>query len=139
MFDGEGSLHILAVNSKEEQLCELLWLAHSEMSPKEFEMLLLQTCTGLFFKFETPINHFGATPLAYAASFGLRAIFDLLFVNEAEGRPGLLSPAQKRLVINGERPQAGGRTPALKHGYCIVSLSLTRDPQPCTIIRSVFV
>ena len=135
VFDGEGSLHILAVNKREEQFVELVKLARREFSDADFEELLLQRCTGSFFN--TNVPELGATPLAYAAAYSLSGVFEALFVTHdgmltptgCEG--GMLSPEQRNLLLNGEAPRqiAGqddrpGRKPALdashrgeRHGY----------------------
>ena len=65
-FDGEGALHILAVNKKEDEFRKLVELAHAEFKPPQFEELLLQKTRGAFFRENVPM--FGATPLACAAA-----------------------------------------------------------------------
>ena len=115
MFTGEGSLHILAVNEKEKELTELFRLAHRELKQAEFEELLQQQCIGDFFVKNAA--HLGATPLSYAASFGLRSVFETLFVTEG----GLLSSAQKDLVINGTPSAKRARTDERRvHSYSAV-------------------
>ena len=42
----------------------------------------MQKCHGTFFKDNAP--HLGATPLAYAAAFGLKTVFETLFLSKGE-------------------------------------------------------
>ena len=103
LFHGEGSLHVLAANRREEELVELLKLAKNALNPREFTEVLMQKCAGKFFQ-DPPMKNFGATPIAYAAFFGLKRVFDVLFLEQdADGRFGLLDNEQKQIVINGQR------------------------------------
>ena len=105
VFDGEGSLHILAVNKKEKEFCKLIELAHQTLGPRGLEKLLMQKCTGTFFE----LLDYGATPLSYAAACGLKLVFEKLLVDPPPGAdpedskpPALLVDRELRhLVING--------------------------------------
>lgn len=130
-FTGEGSLHILAVNEREDAFERLIQLAHESLEPREFEALLMQKCTGRFFTKNVPM--FGATPLAFAACFGFVKVLKLLFTAEAHHEQiddgcggdhprGLLSEEQCDLFINGSRsrnwyPALGLQEDPSGHGY----------------------
>lgn len=102
VFDGEGSLHILAVNKLEDEFKALVELAYKELSTEEnkFEKLLMQKAHGSFFKDNA--MHLGSTPLAYAAAFGLEKVFERLFVTTDTAK-ALLTPSQQMLVLNGAK------------------------------------
>lgn len=48
-FFGENSLHILSVNSHEDEMCELIELALRVLDNDSVTALLTAQCTGLFF------------------------------------------------------------------------------------------
>ena len=78
IYEGEGSLHILAANRKEELICKLLEHASKHYSDKELIQLLSQRAVGIFFS-EPPMCNFGLTPVAYFAARKLRRPLLLLF------------------------------------------------------------
>ena len=50
IFEGEGSLHILAANEQTSLICRLLKRAHKALGPKEFLKMLSQQAVGPFFE-----------------------------------------------------------------------------------------
>ena len=74
LFQGEHALHILAVNRREDTLCELLELAHARLSRYQFVGLLRARASGLFFH-GNPMAFYGSTLASFLASFGLQRAF----------------------------------------------------------------
>lgn len=143
LFDGEGSLHVLAVNQKGEEIGQLLEWAHDRCADYAGAMailpvgveeplvqptaqqvlrsLLLQKTTGNFFS-DHPMNQFGSTPLAYAAFFGLSNVFEKLFFQQLKsGMKGLLTEESKHIVINGKPESSKSRSelPARSPKECV--------------------
>ena len=71
LFNGESSLHVAAVNKQEELLLQMLDLGERMLSSDAFKTLLNHQARGVFFK-DAPMNWYGGTALAYAATFGLK-------------------------------------------------------------------
>ena len=75
---GENCLHIVAANSKEEELLEMLGLAVARLPADKVEAMLTAQCEGGFFT-EAPMHFYGGTPLGYACVFCLkRAVVAML-------------------------------------------------------------
>eukprot|EP00322_Chrysochromulina_rotalis_P000732 CAMPEP_0115884524 /NCGR_PEP_ID=MMETSP0287-20121206/30166_1 /TAXON_ID=412157 /ORGANISM="Chrysochromulina rotalis, Strain UIO044" /LENGTH=897 /DNA_ID=CAMNT_0003340839 /DNA_START=17 /DNA_END=2710 /DNA_ORIENTATION=+ len=70
-FMGENTLHVLAVNRQEDTLCDLLHLAVDRLERELLKDCLLSQALGPFF-WGKPMNTYGGTPVAYAASFCMR-------------------------------------------------------------------
>ena len=71
LFNGESSLHVAAVNKREELLLKMIDLGESALSSERFATLLHHEAVGVFFK-DPPMNWYGGTALSYAACFGLK-------------------------------------------------------------------
>ena len=71
LFVGENLFHVLAVNSQEAALCRLIKLAHKRLPRELIKDCFNAQATGPFF-WGKPMNTYGGTPLAYAASFCMR-------------------------------------------------------------------
>ena len=71
LFNGESSLHVAAVNKREELLLKMLDLGESTLSAERFATLLNHQAQGVFFK-DPPMNWYGGTALSYASCFGLK-------------------------------------------------------------------
>ena len=105
VFDGEGALHILAVNKQEKLFHDLIKLVHEEGEEEDLKDLLMQRCAGKFFSENVPM--FGATPLSYAAYFGFKSVFETIFGKRLEdgtyppGGEPLLDEESRNLVVNG--------------------------------------
>ena len=83
-FVGEGLMHVLAVNSRFDELWRLLKLSHEKLNASQLEELLTMQCTGAFFNVE-PQRDFGGHLFAWLACFGKidllsKAVDDLGFV-----------------------------------------------------------
>lgn len=77
-FVGENCLHIVAANSREEELLEMLGLAVARLPAEQLEAMLTAQCEGGFFT-EAPMHFYGGTPLGYACVFCLkRAVVTML-------------------------------------------------------------
>ena len=84
IYEGEGCLHILAVNQREHELIELLKYARDKLDAVDRQfanhkdasfMLLLNQCAwGTFFA-DMPVRLWGGRVLAFAAAFGLTQLF----------------------------------------------------------------
>jgi len=70
-FVGENCLHVLAVNSQEDALCELITMVYEKLPRELVREAFTSQCLGLFFS-GPPMNQYGGTPIAYAASFCMR-------------------------------------------------------------------
>ncbi len=83
-FEGENALHILAVNKKEEELCEVIELAASALDSEMLRETFHAATTGAFFH-DDPMDFYGSTPLAYCVAFSLqRALTTLLLAGRRE-------------------------------------------------------
>lgn len=63
LFVGESSLHICAVNEREELLCRLIDLVVNNLPPATAQALLRSQATGVFFN-DAPMKFYGGTPLS---------------------------------------------------------------------------
>ena len=70
-FVGENAFHVLAVNSQEDALCELIQMAYDHLDRERIRDAFTSQALGLFFT-GPPMNQYGGTPIAYAASFCMR-------------------------------------------------------------------
>ena len=68
-FVGEGLMHVLAVNSRFDELWQLLKLSHEKLSAHQMTELVQMQCTGDFFTIE-PQRDFGGHLFAWLACFG---------------------------------------------------------------------
>ena len=84
-FDGENTLHVVIVNAQEEMLIEMARLATAHLTRSQLEDLLWSQARGPFFD-DLPQRHYGGTPLAYAACFGLRRAITVLLEEPRLGR-----------------------------------------------------
>ena len=73
IFKGEGTIHIAAVNLREDLLCSMLETA-SKLSSEEIDRLYSTQAIGPFFH-RLPMRHYGGTPLAYMACFGMKRAY----------------------------------------------------------------
>lgn len=116
VFDGEGSLHVLAVNKHEKEFIQCVELAQEQLEPNRPDSvleLLMQKASGTFFIHNVPM--YGATPIAYAACFGFYDAMAMLFGKRApfEGgsgqhaKKGLLSDEHAYQLINGKHGKHG--------------------------------
>jgi len=69
-FEGENTLHILAVNQCEDALCEVIELAACHLAPKECEETFHANATGVFF-YDSPMCFYGSKVFSYAVAFSL--------------------------------------------------------------------
>ena len=72
-FTGEGVLHFLCVNRREEEAIRVVELALAHLSEEDVRHALRTQATGLFFT-EPPMSLYGESPLSYACVFGLRTL-----------------------------------------------------------------
>ena len=70
-FVGENAFHVLAVNSQEDALCDLITMAYDNLPRELIKDAYSSQAMGLFFS-GPPMNQYGGTPIAYAASFCMR-------------------------------------------------------------------
>ena len=70
VFTGENVLHILCVNSREEELCECIELAASRLKTSQLTEVFQKQASGVFFQAE-PMSYYGGTPVSYAVAFSL--------------------------------------------------------------------
>ena len=68
-FANEGLMHVLAVNSRWDELWRLLTLGHERLDAGQMEELVTMQCTGGFFTVE-PQRDFGGHLFAWLACFG---------------------------------------------------------------------
>ena len=103
-FEGEGTLHILAVNKRSEHLERILQLAKDRLDAEEFVALLSQKAVGSFFR-KAPMNSFGATPIAYFAVFAQKSVLERLFgdARVETGPAPWLNPDEAYELMNGLR------------------------------------
>ena len=62
---------MLAVNNQEDTLCDLINMAHKELTREQVKDCFTSQALGLFFQ-GPPMNQYGGTPIAYAAAFCMR-------------------------------------------------------------------
>ena len=74
-FTGEGVLHILCVNRREEEAIRVVELALAQLSEEDVRHVLRTQATGPFFA-GPPMSKYGESPLSYACVFGLRALLE---------------------------------------------------------------
>ena len=79
IFTGETCLHILAVNCREDELCDLLDVAHGGLSEGDVDAMYSAAATGIFFQKEPQI-YSGSTAIAYAACFGMKRVVQKMLV-----------------------------------------------------------
>lgn len=72
-FSGEGILHIVCVNRREELAVRMVDLAVAQFQTAEVKAFLSTQVAGVFFDAE-PMCWYGESPLAYACTFGLRRL-----------------------------------------------------------------
>lgn len=99
-FEGEQSLHILAVNRREEELIRLLELASERLDRGQCKNLLHGRVAGAFFMSQ-PMEFYGATILSYCVAFSLsRAIAAMLILGLDPKSPmhGLINPNDQALA-----------------------------------------
>jgi hypothetical protein len=70
-FVGENAFHVLAANSQEAKLCELIQMAYDNLPREKVTDCYSSQALGLFFT-GPPMNQYGGTPIGYAASFCCR-------------------------------------------------------------------
>ena len=70
-FVGENAFHVLAANSQEATLCELIQMAYDNLPREKIKDCFTSQALGLFFS-GPPMNQYGGTPIGYAASFCMR-------------------------------------------------------------------
>jgi len=70
-FVGENAFHVLAVNSQEATLCELIQMAVDHLTREQVKDCFTSQALGLFFT-GPPMNQYGGTPIGYAASFCMK-------------------------------------------------------------------
>ena len=64
-FEGENSLHVLAVNQQQEVLCEVVELAAANLNAQQCKETFLSAATGVFFSAE-PMCYYGSYPFSCA-------------------------------------------------------------------------
>jgi len=69
-FAGENSLHILAVNSREMELMEVIWIAARNLKRKALKKTFTAPARGGFF-LEEPMLFYGGSAVSYAVAFEL--------------------------------------------------------------------
>lgn len=92
-FYGENALHVLAVNCRESDLCEVLDLAATSLSRRELEVLFYGQARGGFFHIG-PMNCYGGCVLSYCVAFSLhRAVTCMMLLSLSEqNMTGLIDP-----------------------------------------------
>ena len=106
IFEGEGSLHILAVNRRTSPLVRLLRLASNSLSTEDFKRLLSQRVEGPFFEGE-PMCSFGATPVSYMACFGQREPLQVLFGQDPSLSSGLVDDEFRDQLLHSPAAKGG--------------------------------
>ena len=76
-FVGENALHVLAVNNQEDALCEMIQMAYDNLPRERLRDCFTSQCLGPFFV-GPPMNQYGGTAIAYAASFCMRRAVALM-------------------------------------------------------------
>eukprot|EP00327_Prymnesium_parvum_P049352 CAMPEP_0205889230 /NCGR_PEP_ID=MMETSP1083-20121108/20841_1 /ASSEMBLY_ACC=CAM_ASM_000430 /TAXON_ID=97485 /ORGANISM="Prymnesium parvum, Strain Texoma1" /LENGTH=943 /DNA_ID=CAMNT_0053253285 /DNA_START=20 /DNA_END=2853 /DNA_ORIENTATION=+ len=76
-FRGEGPLHLVAVSGKSDLMMKILTVALQKLEHDQLQCLFSQTAEGAFF-YQEPMSHFGGTPAAYLAVFGMLDAIKLL-------------------------------------------------------------
>lgn len=71
IFGGENGMHILCVNSRESELCEVIEIAAESLKPEQLQRVFQSQATGIFFSAE-PMSFYGSTPVSYAVAFSLQ-------------------------------------------------------------------
>ena len=135
IFEGEGPLHIAAVNRQEKWIISALSIARahdmdsltkpSKHSSEVRPSLLGQTCKGKFFS-ELPMSHLGGTVLAYCAAFNLCDVLRWVAINYG---------ADRSVLFNEMLPE-GTKDPNVRrrlHGLG----SPTRLDSPCSLALSL--
>ena len=80
-FIGENCLHVVAANSHESELVEMLELAISRLPRDMVEHMLTAQTEGVFFN-ESPMRFYGGTPLGYACCFCLKRAVAAMLTTE---------------------------------------------------------
>lgn len=118
-FEGEGPLHIAAVNHREDFILRALDVAYSHdpravFGPSQDSQarvgLLQQTCEGPFFT-TPPMSHLGGTALAYCAAFNLSKVLQWAATKCADD-------VQRRWLFHEMRPVFGGKE--RRTGYSVL-------------------
>ena len=105
-FIGENALHVLAVNRQEDALCDLLYMAESKLSRALLKDCITSQAVGAFF-WGKPMNTYGGTPIAYAASFCMkRAVAVYLKLGASDKMRGFvgLNEAEHQCKLTGFAP-----------------------------------
>lgn len=72
-FRGEGCLHILCANQREELACRMVEMAKLSFTREQLTEFLTTQADGGFFE-APPMKWYGESPLSYACVFGLREL-----------------------------------------------------------------
>mmetsp|Transcript_379 Transcript_379/g.683 ORF Transcript_379/g.683 Transcript_379/m.683 type:complete len:945 (+) Transcript_379:16-2850(+) len=124
-FVGENTLHVLAVNQREDEFVELLKLATDRLTREECKSVFTTQAVGIFFD-ASPMHLYGGTPLAYAATFSLKqAVLTLLNTGlvslngdpEDPTRPDEPMTEASACVISGFLPLHAVCANGLRHMY----------------------
>ena len=101
IFTGEGALHILCANRREEEAIQLLDIARRHLDATQAKAFLSTQATGAFFE-SPPMLWYGESPLSYACVFGLRELVrrmvetQVVSLNEGAGAHRLLPDPRRR-------------------------------------------
>jgi hypothetical protein len=98
-FIGENCLHVLAVNSYEDEICECVELAMTRLDVDKQTALFTSQSAGVFFE-NPPQNFYGGTPLAYACCFCLKRAVAVMINTGLVG----LNVQEDRCVVSGFLP-----------------------------------
>ena len=127
-FYGENCMHCIAVNSHEDELCEMLALASKKLPKDSVEILLTAQTEGAFFM-AAPMNFYGGTPLSYASVFGLKRAVKMMLDT---GLVTLDSPAA-RCEVSGFLPVHTCTANGLKDMFDWLTTGVARKPGEPTL------
>ena len=105
-FVGENAFHVLAVNSQEDALCELIQMAYDHLDRERIRDAFTSQALGLFFT-GPPMNQYGGSPIGYAArSACARAIALYLSLSQTDKVRGFinLNDREQFCVFSGFSP-----------------------------------
>lgn len=122
-FYGENCMHCIAVNSHEEELCEMIALATKKLPKDSVEILLTAQTEGVFFN-DAPMNFYGGTPLSYASVFCLKRAVKMMLDT---GLVTLDSPAA-RCEVSGFLPVHTVTANGLKDMYDWLTTGVASKP-----------
>lgn len=129
-FVGESGLHVLAVNRREEELCEALRLADQMLTTPQLVELLCVQAAGDFFR-SPPSLFYGGTILGYAAAFNLKeAVRAIMLMDRVASEIDLLNSSSCACKITGFLPLHAAAANGMND---MVDFLVAREPVPAAL------